>query len=183
MTSLFYKFSSKLLFTVGLLDIFKNLMLPSLNLLVLVAVLMFADLVTGLLKARIKKEKITSEKLRHSVIKFMQYFGSIGIIVVLANQKPDSPNFVLAMGWARDGITILIIYIECLSIFENLLELDKKTPFAIYVIQPVYWLLSFAVRNNRFQDAKNKLEQEEETRGKGNGEKKESFQSSQKPSS
>lgn len=169
MTSLLYKFSGKLLFTVSLLDIFKNLMLPSLNLLVLVAVLMLADLITGVLKARLKKEKITSEKLRHSVIKFLQYFGSIGLIVVLANQKPDSPNFVLAMGWARDGITILIIYIECLSIFENLYELDKKTPFAIYVIQPVYWLLSWAVRKNPFQqaqDEKKRLEEEQEKASK-----------------
>lgn len=169
MTSLLYKFSGKLLFTVSLLDIFKNLMLPSLNLLVLVAVLMLADLITGVLKARLKKEKITSEKLRHSVIKFMQYFGSIGLIVVLASQKPDSPNFILAMGWARDGITILIIYIECLSIFENLYELDKKTPFAIYVIQPVYWLLSWAVRKNPFQqaqDEKKRLEEEQEKASK-----------------
>jgi phage-related holin len=162
MTAFFYKLSTKLLFAVSLLDIFKNLMLPSLNLLVLVAVLMLADLITGVLKARLKKEKITSEKLRHSVIKFMQYFGSIGLIVVLANQKPNSPNFILAMGWARDGITILIIYIECLSIFENLYELDKKTPFAIYVIQPVYWLLSWAVRKNPFQQAQDEKKRQEE---------------------
>lgn len=151
--NILYKISAKLLGTVWMLDIFKNLMLPKLSLLLTVCVLMLADLITGLLKARFLKQRITSEKLRRSVIKFMQYFGSIGLIVVLTNQNKDNQNFVLVMNWTKDGLTILIIYIECLSIFENLYAMDKKTPFAIYVIQPIYRLLTWAVRNNYFTKA------------------------------
>ncbi len=169
------KITGKLLCTVFLLDITFQLFLPKLDLLIWVAILMLADLVTGILKAKFNKEVITSDRLRNTVIKFLQYFGSIGLIMVLANQNNDNKKLLEALSWARDGVTILIIYIECLSIFENLYAMDTKTKFAIYVIQPIYWLLSFAVRNNRFQQTKEKLEEEEQTRGKGNGERHKSF--------
>lgn len=179
--TLFYKLSYKMLFAVGLLDIFKNLLLPKLSLLILVAVLMLADLVTGIAKARVLRQKITSKKMRHSVIKFLQYFGSIGIIVVLGNQNIENQNFVMVATWTRDGVTLLIIYIECLSVFENLYEMDKKNQFAMYFIRPVYWLLSFAVRNNRFHQAETEAKKRlENKRGEGNGEQDETYHSQQK---
>lgn len=173
--SFIYKITAKMLGTVYLLDIIKNLMLPKLSLLLCVSILMLADFITGILKSRFHKEQITSEKLRKSVIKFMQYFGSIGLVVVLSNQNKESENFVTVMDWTKDGLTILIIYIECLSIFENLYAMDKKTPFAIYVIQPIYWLLSWAIRKNPFNEAA------QEKRTKSNGEEEVSYQKKQEP--
>lgn len=142
------KISLKLLYVVTFLDITFKVLLPKFSLLIWVLILMVADLVTGILKARLLKEEITSEKARRTIIKFLQYFGCLGLGVVMINQNHDNATFVEVMTWAKDGVTILIIYIELLSVFENLYAMDKTTRIAIYFIRPIYWLLSLAVRSN-----------------------------------
>jgi phage-related holin len=159
-TFIFAKVTLKLCGVVTLLDITKHLILPKLSLLVWLCLLMVADLITGLLRAKLTKQKITSERLRRSVIKFLQYFGSIGVVIVLTNQNKDNEHLVLVLNWAQDGVAILIIYIEALSIFENLYAMDKKNPFAMYFIRPIYWLLSWSVRRNPVQDQADKLQQD-----------------------
>lgn len=155
------KLTFKLAYIVVFLDITKQLLLPQLSLLIWICVLMVADFITGIIKAKLLKEPITSEKARGSIIKFLQYFGCIGIVVVLINQNIKNEAAVKAMEWARDGVAILIIYIECLSVFENLYAMDKKTTLAIYVIQPIYWILSFAVRNNPFKRAQDEAQKKQ----------------------
>lgn len=169
----FAKLSIKLAYIVTLLDITKHLIFPKLSLLLWICVLMVADVITGILKAKLLKQPITSEKARKTIIKFLQYFGCIGLVVVLINQEYDNKNFVQVMGWARDGIIILIIYIETLSVFENLYTMDKKTPISIYVIRPIYRLLSWAIRKNPLEDF------QEKERGKSNGEEEVSYQKKQ----
>jgi phage-related holin len=142
------KITFKLLFIVVLFDTVKLIFMPNLTLLLWVCVLMVADIITGLLKSKLLKERITSDKLRASIIKFLQYFGCIGLTIVIMNQKIENPLVTDAMKWAQDGLTILIIYIECLSIFENLYAMDQKNPFAVYVIRPIYFILSLAVKSN-----------------------------------
>ena len=151
-TIIFAKLTTKLLFTITLLDITKNLILPKFSLLMWICLLMLADLVTGLLRATLTKQKITSERLRGSVIKFLQYFGSLGVIIVITNQNKQNDHLVEVLNWAQDGVAILILYIEALSIFENLYAMDKKNPFAMYFIRPIYWLLSWSVRRNPVQE-------------------------------
>lgn len=147
------KITFKLLVVVALCDTVKLLMMPNLPLLLWVCVLMVADVITGLLKAKILKEKITSDRLRASIIKFLQYFGCIGLTIIIASQKNANPTILEVMRWTQDGLTILIIYIECLSVFENLYAMDRKNPFAVYVIRPIYFILSMAVKNNPFKEA------------------------------
>ena len=122
--------------------------MPNLSLLLCVCILMVADFVTGVLKAKLLREPITSERMRRSIIKFLQYFGCLGLIIILTNQKQNSPDFQLVMRYVNDGLTILIVYIEALSILENLYLMDNKSPFSEYVIRPLYHLLSMAVKNN-----------------------------------
>lgn len=142
------KVTFKMLMVVVFFDIAKTLIMPNISLLIWVCILMVADVITGLLKAKLLKEKVTSDKLRASIIKFLQYFGCIGLTIVIMNQKTENKIIIEAMKWAQDGLTILIIYIECLSIFENLYAMDRKNPFAVYVIRPIYFILSLAVKNN-----------------------------------
>lgn len=133
---------------VALLDTTKSILMPNLSLIIWVCLLMVADFVTGIIKAKFKKEPITSERMRASIVKFLQYFGCLGLVIVLQNQKGNSPDFYRVMNLAEDGLTILILYIEALSILENLYLMDIKNPFAQFVIRPLYSLLSIAVRNN-----------------------------------
>lgn len=152
------KLSIKMISVVTLLQIMHTLLLPKLTLLLWVVILMGADLATGILKAKLLKETITSDRARRTIIKFLQYFGCIGLVVVLINQNNNVPAFVEAMNWAKDGVTILIIYIECLSVFENLYAMDKTTTLSLYFIRPIYWILSFAVRNNPLKKAQDDLD-------------------------
>lgn len=145
---IFEKITFKLIYIVCLLDFTKWMILPNLRLIVLVLILMVADLITGVLRAKLTKDPITSEKARRTIVKFLQYFGCIGMVIVLMNLQQDNERFVIVMKWAKDGLSILIIYIEALSVFENLYSMDRKTTFAKYFITPIYRLLSLAVRNN-----------------------------------
>lgn len=159
------KLSLKLLYVVTALDITFKLLLPKFSLLLWVLILMVADLITGILKTKLLKEEVTSEKARRTIIKFLQYFGCLGLVVVMINQNSTNATFVEVMNWAKDGVTILILYIELLSVFENLYAMDKTTRIAIYFIRPIYWLLSLAVRSNpakKIQDAATDKKKEDE---------------------
>jgi phage-related holin len=158
------KFTSKLLLTVCFLDITFSLLLPRFSLLVWVLILMVADLVTGILKAKLTKEPITSEKARRTIIKFLQYFGCLGMVVVMINQNPGNETFIEVMTWAKDGVTILILYIELLSVFENLYAMDRTTKIALYFIRPIYWLLSLAVKDNPLKRAEGNAKKEADER-------------------
>lgn len=147
------KITAKLVIVVVFFDITKQSLMPNLSLLLWVCLLMVADVITGLLKSKLLRQEITSGRLRASIIKFLQYFGCIGLTIVIKSQPNVGVQIKSAMTWAQDGLTILIIYIECLSIFENLYAMDRKNPFAVYVIRPIYFLLSLAVKNNMFTEA------------------------------
>lgn len=147
------KITGKLLYIVVFLDLTFKLLLPNFSLLLWVFILMVADFVTGILKAKLTKQEITSEKARRTIIKFLQYFGCLGLVIVMINQNSKNQAFVDVMQWAKDGVTILILYIELLSVFENLYEMDKTSRISLYFIRPIYWLLSLAVRSNPAQKA------------------------------
>ena len=151
------KVTLKMAVIVVALDTTKMIVMPNLSLMLCVCILMVADFVTGLIKAKVLKQVITSEKMRHSIVKFLQYFGCIGIVVVLLNQKLENPTLTQALHWAYDGLTILILYIESLSILENLYMMDGKNPFARNVIRPLYFILSLVVKNNPLKKEEDEL--------------------------
>lgn len=162
MDIVFSKITLKLLFIVGLLDVTMNLVLPKVSLLLWIFFLMIVDLTTGVLKSKILKEVVTSERARGTIIKFLQYFGCIGLTIVLINQTGTNETFKEVMDWAKDGICILIIYIECLSILENLWAMDKKSPISIWIIGPLYMVMSLAVKNNPFRRAAEEAKMEDD---------------------
>lgn len=148
MTFIWAKITMKLIFVVTLLDITKTLLLPKFSILMWVIILLGADFATGIMKSKLTKQEITSQRARDTIIKFLQYFGCLGLVVILQNQKDNSQDFQLVLRYVQDGLTILILYIEALSVLENLYEMDKKSSFSQYVIRPLYSLLSMAVRKN-----------------------------------
>lgn len=154
------KITVKLLFVVTFLDITHHLVLPKLSLLLWVFILMILDLITGLLKAKFLKDPITSERMRGTIIKFLQYFGCIGVVIVIINQEHESENVKAAMNWLKNGVTMLILYIECYSVLENLYQMDKKSTFARFVVRPLYRLLSLAIKDNELNRQAKVAEQE-----------------------
>lgn len=81
--------------------------------------LMFLDLVTGVLRAFLKKVQVTSKGLRQTVIKVIQYFIFLITIHVLTNFKIQGVEVEL-FAWITTSAYAFLIGIEAKSILENL---------------------------------------------------------------
>lgn len=128
----------------------KHFIFPDTLLLVIMGFLIVVDFLTGVLKAVVIKEKITSRGFSRTITKFLQYGGCIlvGIILSgLAHQR-DLKQLAGITDWLVDGSVIFIIYIEIVSVLENIHEVDKKSPISKYIIKPLYQLLTFQLKNN-----------------------------------
>lgn len=157
LTSYFlYIFGKKILAFSGLLYI-KLTFLPNMSLLVWAFVAIGIDLITGLVKAKINKVARTSQGMRKTIIKFMQYGGAIAISFVLVNV---SKNETSGIKYVSDGLIMLIIYIEALSVFENLYAIDKKSPFSKYFIKPALSILSLGIEKTAPQVTEEDLKKE-----------------------
>lgn len=150
------KISGAALLYAGLLQvtIFKNVHNGPLFLVIFL--FMVADLLTGIAKARlVHKEQITSSGLRRTVAKFIQYFFAITLVYGLAyatkevakNNAAYTENFAPYVQHIITGVIILVIYIEAVSVLENLIAIDKKSPFS-GVLRAIHSLLTFTIKNN-----------------------------------
>ena len=121
------------------------------------------DLITGVTKARIRGELATSFGYRKTIIKVAQYLGTFAIVLfirlmILAMQehfkiKSDMYGNMKYLDYATHAVLIFSIFIEFTSALENLSEIDKKSPFSRYIIQPLLRLLTFQLKNNPFKRA------------------------------
>lgn len=125
-------------------------LLPSISLLFYMAIAIILDFITGIAKARVLNMARTSAGYRKSVIKFLQYGGSIAIGLVLSNmgEGKASEPFKLMLHYFNDCLIVFIIYIEITSVFENLYAIDNKTLMSKYFISPVLKVLTWQIRNN-----------------------------------
>lgn len=140
---------------------------PKAGLLAAVFILVFIDFITGITKAKLKGVARTSEGYRKTVIKLMQYVIAIIIFIgggyFLKQAIPPNPDnnslmqVANILGEASRYVMLFIIYIEVSSIFENLYEIDSKSPFSKYFIRPVLTILKFGLDNNPITTAADKL--------------------------
>lgn len=110
----------------------------------------------GVTKATLTKTIRTSKGFRKTFIKFMQYGGSIIIGMVLLNIKSLSDNkfgneYLNLFG---DFMICIMIYIEVVSVLENMEVIGKDTDFVKYFIRPVRRLITFQIKN-LFSDSGN----------------------------
>jgi hypothetical protein len=134
---------------VGLLFI-KFAFVPNAQLLFWMGIAIALDFCTGLAKACVLKQARTSSGFRKTLIKFMQYGGTIGVGMILGNaaQQNSMTEVEGLLKYFNDALVIFIICTEVKSIFENLNEVDNKSVFARYFIQPIHALLSLRIKNN-----------------------------------
>lgn len=142
--------------TFSLIILFLNIplrMLPTGTLIVIIAILMVIDLITGIAKAVIQGKARTSSGFKKTVIKFTQYFGAITISVILKyliflkpeyirRLYPDLIDKAQYIDWIGDGLLIFITFIEMVSILENIHEIDEKSKFSRYCVKPLLFLLT-----------------------------------------
>lgn len=102
----------------------------------------------GITKATINETRRTSEGFRKTFTKFMQYGGSIIIAMVILNIIfATKVKFGEQFSWIfGDTMLYIMIYIEIVSIFENMEEMGNND-FIIYFVRPVRRLITFQVKN------------------------------------
>ncbi|MCC9066276.1 phage holin family protein [Flavobacterium piscisymbiosum] len=107
------------------------------------------DFVFGVTKATLTKTIRTSKGFRKTFTKFTQYGGAIVMGIVLLNIKSvsDSRFGSEYSSLFGDSMISIMIYIEVVSILENMEVIGKDTDFVKYFIRPVRRLITFQVKN------------------------------------
>lgn len=143
---------------ISLLSI-KFIFLPNQTLLFWMLVAIGIDFITGFSKAVILKEARTSNGLRRTVTKFLQYGGGVAVGVVLnhAAHESNQPGIQDLLSWFNDGLVVFIIYIEVTSIFENLIACDNTSLIAKYFYVPAHKLLTWQITKNPITQAAEKI--------------------------
>lgn len=136
--------------SIAMLLLLKVTFLPSVSLLLYMAIAIVLDFATGIVKAKVLSQVRTSAGYRRTVIKFLQYGGSIAIGLILANagEGKAAEPFKAMLSYFNDGLILFIIYIEATSVFENLYAIDKSSMISKYFIAPVLKILTWQIKNN-----------------------------------
>ena len=122
---------------------------PDGSLLIGLMIVFALDFVFGVTKATLMKETRTSEGFRKTFTKFIQYGGSIIIAMVLLNIKSVSEsNFGKEYSYLfGDTMIYIMIYVEVVSIFENMEATGGNNDFVKYFVRPVRRLITFQLKN------------------------------------
>ena len=124
--------------------------LPPSYLLIIIFSLIALDFITGVLKSVVNNIPRTSKKYRETYAKYIQYMGAIlmsFLLSFLIQESPQLKEIQFFTEIANNVILFGIITIEALSILENLVAVDNKSPFSRYIINPLYRLLTFELKN------------------------------------
>lgn len=139
----------------GILLWFDFLINPSFSLFTIMITAIALDFVTGVIKAKFKKQARTSEGYRKTVVKLMQYILPVVMLWSAAHFIPAKREWLEQIsGW----LVMFIIYIEVTSIFENLYEIDKTSMIGRYLYKYALVILKFGIEKNAVKAAADKLE-------------------------
>lgn len=124
-----------------------------------VVIVMVIDFVTGVIKARSKKMPVTSKDARNGTIKkATQYFTaiilSLGILLLVKLLVKDVNDNVY---WIPVFTCMFTIYVEIMSILENLNEVDNKSMMARFLFRPLLMIMKFGLEKNPIIKAKNEI--------------------------
>lgn len=137
------------------------LVAPSLSLFGVVLAVIFIDLITGVMKAKMKKQQRTSEGYRKTLVKLMQYAIPVFLLWMAGKYIPEYTNRLqIASGF----VMMFIIYIEVTSIFENLYEIDSKSTIAKVLYKPALTILKFGLEKNPVAAAADKIEDDKKNK-------------------
>jgi phage-related holin len=137
----------KLIFAGTLAFISQFAFVPTYNLLFALAFVIGLDFITGCYKARRKGEATTSQGFRRTIDKFVTYGVAVATSSVLCfvSSNKGGESVKLISGFLNDGLVCLIIYIEVVSIFENLIEITPEGPLSQYFFRPVLKFLTLQI--------------------------------------
>jgi len=122
---------------------------PKIQLLIALLVVFVLDFICGVTKATLTGKRRTSKGFRKTFSKFIQYGVSIVVALVILNIGNNGKSDISKqISWLfGDFMIFLMIYIEIVSILENIEVINPESDFVKYFIRPVRRLLTFQIKN------------------------------------
>jgi len=122
---------------------------PDAKLLSWLLIIYVLDFVFGILKSSCKGIPRTSRGLRKSVIKLLQYGGCIIVSIVILNiLSASGQNFGKQYAWIfGDMMLYFMIYIEVVSVLENIEAMAPTSIFVKLFVRPVRRIITFELKN------------------------------------
>lgn len=133
---------------------------PSFKLFSVVLILIALDFITGITKAKFKKNARTSEGYRKTIVKVLQYIVPILVLWIAGRYIPEQKATLQS---CSGYVMMFILYIEATSIFENLYEIDKTSMIAKYLYRPALVLLKVGIEKNAVTEAAKKVDADQNT--------------------
>lgn len=143
----------------SLLFITGGVHLPNGSLLVWIGVAMLIDFITGVAKAKTQGKARTSSGFRQTIIKTLEYLGTIAVSIIISNTASGDDSIPVVMKFFDKGLYLFILYIEITSILENLYAIDSTSSFSNFLIHPALKALTFGLKNNPVTKIAAQLEQ------------------------
>jgi hypothetical protein len=131
---------------------------PKIQLLIGLLIVFALDFICGVTKATLTGKRRTSKGFRKTFSKFIQYGVSIVVALVILNIGNDGKSDLSKqISWLfGDFMIFLMIYIEIVSILENIEVINPESDFVKYFIRPVRRLLTFQIKNLLREEPQNK---------------------------
>ena len=105
----------------GLKDSYLVLLESPFKLILLIILLVFIDFASGILKAFKRKDKISSWRMRQTIIKSLEYIFFLGSIVIFANAFKDNSDIIQMIAkQIKTFAFFLVAIIEINSIVDNI---------------------------------------------------------------
>lgn len=122
--------------------------IPTFSLLLALAFVVMLDLLTGVYKSKRKGEATTSKGFRKTIDKFISYGVAVAssCVLVFVSQQKGGEAVKLISGFLNDGLVCFIIYIEVVSVFENLIEISPESPLCQFFFSPVHKFLTLQIK-------------------------------------
>lgn len=138
---------------------------PTLSLISVVFIAIAIDFLTGVVKAKFKKQARTSTGYRKTVTKLLQYIVPIIALEIGARNIPEIKNTLKQFS---GYLMYFVLYVEFTSIIENLYEIDSKSMIAKFLYRPLLTILKVGIEKNPVTEAANKINNENKNKNKEN---------------
>lgn len=140
---------------------------PRITSILIVSGLIILDFITGIIKAKVQGKARTSEGYRKTLKKVPGYI-IVPTVLWMAGvyakyhvpEDSDSAAMKEMAGILKSSsgwVLLFIIFIEVKSILENLNEIDTKSPFNKFFVNPLLKIMSFGLDNSPLVQAADKL--------------------------
>ncbi len=123
--------------------------MPDVLLLAGLLAVILLDFIIGVTRATLQGNRRTSKGFWQTIIKFLQYGSCIIISIVILNiVSVSGPGFGPRFSqWFGNTMLCFMIYIEVVSIFENMEALAPGSLFVKYFVRPVRRMITLQLRH------------------------------------